>query len=239
MRALVSTALAVVLGACSVPSDERVTYDAGVPEPRCESCHVEDFERADDPPHARELPTTCFVCHTQDDWAPARLAHEWLRLEGAHLSARCIDCHVKLPNENGPRFAGTPSACVGCHHDDYDRSEFPGHSRFPLTCEECHGTMAWSPTLHPPPDAGPLELDAGVGSGIDLDGIGHASWGVEPPPPPVSVDAGHDAGRDAGRRRRPIHRPPTTTPPPTDTPPPPTTTVPDPDTTSRPSLRGR
>ena len=65
-------------------------------------------------------------------------------------------------DDNEPRFEGTPGQCVHCHRDDYDRSTFPGHSHFALTCAECHSTAAWRPTLHPPrPDAW-ADVDAGM-----------------------------------------------------------------------------
>ena len=39
----------------------------------------------------------------------------------------------------------TPTACVGCHQADYDGSPYPGHDGFPTTCNDCHGTSAWTP----------------------------------------------------------------------------------------------
>jgi hypothetical protein len=238
MRLAVSV-VAIVLTACSAPTDERATLDGSVAHPRCESCHVRDYEAVVDPPHAGELPTTCFVCHTQDAWRPARLEHGFYPLSGAHLEARCLSCHRMGTDDNEPRFEGTPGECVHCHRDDYDRSTFPGHQHFALTCADCHSTAAWRPTLHPPqPDAW-SDTDAGL-AGL-LDGItGPSGWGSGPlEPPPAPIDAGTDAGHDAGRRRPPHHVPPPTTGT-TDTPPPPTTVVEDPpDVIGRPSHRGR
>lgn len=224
MRSLVTSFFFAGLSlACSAPIDERSTVDGSVAHPRCESCHVADFEEADDPPHAGELPATCFVCHSQRAWAPAHLEHDFYPLTGAHLGARCFSCHITRRDENAPRFEGMDGDCVDCHRGDYDRSEFPGHSRFPLTCQECHTTSGWSPTLHPPPDAW-VELDAGVVE-PGLDGIGSASWGPEGPigiEPPVSLVLHPDAGtHHTPRHRRPP--PPTTTIPPAttvETPPP-------------------
>ena len=218
--------------ACSAPLDERSTEDGSVAHPRCESCHVADFEAADDPPHSGELPSTCFVCHSQRAWAPAHLAHDFYPLTGAHLGARCFGCHIVRMGDNEPRFEGTDGECVDCHRGDYDRSEFPGHSRFPLTCAECHSTSAWSPSLHPPPDAW-VDVDAGTPFGDLLDGIGSASGrGGSGPYGPIG-DIGNIGtletllAPDAGTVRRPVHHrrhppPPTTT---IDTPPPPTTTI--------------
>ena len=209
MRACITIAASLIL-ACSTPTDERATEDGSVAHPRCESCHVGDFEGAMDPPHLDRLPTTCFVCHTQHDWAPARLAHDFYPLTGAHLSARCLGCHVAGRDENEPRYEGTNGACVACHRDDYDHSPFPGHSSFPLTCADCHSTSGWTPATHP------------------IDVATHASepWGEPPPPPPTTLEP-----------PPPPTTPPPTTPPPTTLvhhhrhrPQPPATTTPPPET---------
>jgi hypothetical protein len=213
MRTL-TAAMVFLLGACSAPTDERATEDGSVAHPRCESCHVGDFEAASDPPHLDQLPTTCFVCHTQSDWQPAVLAHDFYPLTGAHLSARCLGCHVAHPDENEPRYEGTDGACVACHRADYDRSTFPGHARFPVTCAECHSTSAWSPTLHPPPDAW-LAPDAGSSAlPIDeplIDEISHASGHREIAPRPTPP-------RPPPRHRHPPPSTSTTAPPPTPVP---------------------
>ena len=195
MRACLTIA-ALLSVACSAPTDERATEDGSVAHPRCESCHVGDFEGATDPPHLDRLPTTCFICHTQHDWAPARLAHDFYPLTGAHLRARCLGCHVAGRDDNEPRYEGTNGACVACHRDDYDRSPFPGHSSFPLTCADCHATSGWTPATHPADDVAT-----------------HASepWGERAAPPTTHVH--HHPHR--------LRPPATTTPPPeTRTPPP-------------------
>lgn len=235
MRSLRASLLAVLTLACSAPTDGRATEDGTVAHPRCESCHAADFEEADDPPHAGELPSTCFVCHTQDDWRPAHLDHDFFPLTGAHLEARCFNCHIILQGENEPHYEGIHTECVDCHRGDYDRSSFPGHQHFSLTCTECHSTSAWSPTLHPPP-----ELDAGIDAGWgSLDGTTHASGPWHEGPIGIGHDAGvHDAGhhavvhRDAGHRTT-ARRDAGARPPP---PPPPTTTT-EPDVHTRPSQR--
>jgi hypothetical protein len=217
-------AIAVLVIGCSAPTDERATLDGSVAHPRCESCHVAEFEAAERPPHSGELPATCFVCHVQEHWSPAVLQHDFYPLTGAHLDARCFGCHRIGSDDNEPTFEGTPGECVHCHRDDYDRSTFPGHQRFALTCADCHSTAQWAPTLHPPP---PPEPDAGVDAGSWLDGIGSASLGghgesiLVDPSTAIGL-GGLDAGLDAGHHRRPPHRPPHTgtTPPSTDTPPP-------------------
>ncbi len=107
----------------------------------CDSCHMTDFRSA--PRHVGEKPTKCAVCHASYAWHPQRVDHPFYPLDGAHAKASCFDCH----RGNPPLFAGTSKECVGCHRADYDRSRFPGHSSFPLTCEKCHSVSAWKPTL--------------------------------------------------------------------------------------------
>lgn len=114
----------------------------------CASCHMPEYQSA--PKHVGKKPTKCAVCHTSDAWRPPVLNHRW-PLTGAHQKADCFYCHKGDPVV----FMGTPKACVGCHQADYDRA--PGHAgRFPTTCEQCHSTTAWKPTLpheEPPPPA--------------------------------------------------------------------------------------
>jgi hypothetical protein len=139
VRVLVlATASSVMLlaGACSDAS--------GAPQPAstpCDSCHMTDFRSA--PKHVGQKPTKCAVCHESYAWHPQRVAHPFYPLDGAHAKASCFDCHKGDP----PLFGGTPKECVGCHRADYDRSRFPGHSSFPLTCDKCHSVSAWKPTL--------------------------------------------------------------------------------------------
>jgi hypothetical protein len=104
---------------------------------------MDEFSQVRKPPHVGQKPTTCGVCHTQDDWHPSVLNHPWA-LTGAHAkSDACFECHKGDP----PEFRGTPKACFGCHAADYQRG--PNHvaAHFPTTCESCHSTTAWKPLL--------------------------------------------------------------------------------------------
>jgi hypothetical protein len=107
----------------------------------CDTCHMTDFHAA--PKHVGQKPTKCAVCHESYAWHPQRVDHPFYPIDGAHAKAACFGCHTGNP----PLFGGTPKECVGCHRADYDRSRFPGHSSFPLTCEKCHSVSAWKPTL--------------------------------------------------------------------------------------------
>jgi len=131
---------ALSLGACQTTDGPFV--DTGVESGRCATCHLREYSDVKHPAHAGAKPTTCGVCHATTSWHPTLLNHSWA-LTGAHAKADCFGCH----RDNPPVFQGTHSECVDCHRSDYDKSRFPGHSRFPLTCAECHSTAAWKPTL--------------------------------------------------------------------------------------------
>jgi hypothetical protein len=110
----------------------------------CASCHLSEFENASDPPHSGVRPTTCGTCHSETSWHPDRLKHSWL-LEGAHAKASCFACHSGKP----PRFEGSDKACLNCHRAASEKANtrVAHHETFPVTCEECHSTTGWKPTL--------------------------------------------------------------------------------------------
>jgi hypothetical protein len=108
----------------------------GTVVPDCYSCHREDYESAREPDHvAAGFPTQCDVCHRPNDisWNQAVFDHEYSLL-GQHATAGCAACHG-----NGI-YAGTPRNCTGCHLNDYETSNNPGHraAGFPTTCNLCH-----------------------------------------------------------------------------------------------------
>ncbi len=107
----------------------------------CYACHREDYNGTTEPDHQDAgFPTDCEECHTTSGWGGADFDHNvFFRLTGAHRTADCAECHV-----NG-QYAGTPTACVGCHRPDYDGTTEPDHqdAGFPTTCEECHVTTNW------------------------------------------------------------------------------------------------
>jgi hypothetical protein len=112
-----------------------------------------EYLEAKKPVHAGVRPTACAVCHSQQSWKPSVFDHPW-PLTGAHAKARCAGCHVGQPAV----YAGTSKLCVGCHRDDYDRSEYPGHTRFATTCADCHSTTAWKPASKPHDEDATSEL---------------------------------------------------------------------------------
>ena len=122
----------------------KTTY-RGTPRD-CVACHQADYNRTSAPNHAAAgFPTDCAACHRSSDadWHAANFNHDmFFRLEGVHRSAACARCHV-----NGT-YKGTPSACVGCHQADYNRTASPNHAAagFPTDCAACH--RASDPNWH-------------------------------------------------------------------------------------------
>lgn len=114
--------------------------------PDCVSCHRPDYQSANNPNHVRlGFPQQCESCHSPAAraWSGGTFGASFphpatFPLTGAHARVSCAECHA-----NG-RFAGTPTQCVSCHRDDYDRAQ-PNHraSGFPTTCQDCHGTSQW------------------------------------------------------------------------------------------------
>ena len=111
-------------------------FEGGLPTD-CASCHLDDYQAADDPNHvAAGFPTTCDSCHSPSDssWDQARFDHSTYPLVGAHAAQPCDACH------SSGVYQGLPSECVDCHLDDYQGTDEPDHAAagFPTTCEDCH-----------------------------------------------------------------------------------------------------
>jgi hypothetical protein len=110
----------------------------------CLSCHVADFQGAQQPNHqALNFSTSCQTCHSMNGWAGALFDHARVTgfaLTGAHSSLNCETCHV------GGQFQSTPGNCYGCHSTEYNTTSNPNHvqARFPTDCQTCHSTANWS-----------------------------------------------------------------------------------------------
>ena len=195
---LLAAALATVLAGCG-----GLRTDLAPPSPECAACHLADYRSVTHPPHAGVKPTKCAVCHASYEWRPSRLEHAF-PLTGAHAQASCFGCHRGTPAV----FEGTPKACVACHRADYDRSTFPGHSRFPLTCDDCHSTSAWKPPL---PTFVPHEQASGGAAGADARAARPAPVKprTTPAPTPAPVTTPVPRPRPTANRPRPV---PTTPP---------------------------
>jgi len=110
----------------------------------CASCHMADYNKTTNPNHkAAGLPTGCSICHSTSGWIPASFDHNQtgFPLTGAHVNLQCSQCHL-----NG-QYTAISTDCSSCHMADYNSTTNPPHksSGFPLTCNVCHTTTAWSP----------------------------------------------------------------------------------------------
>jgi hypothetical protein len=109
----------------------------------CVSCHLSRYNGTTNPNHVNSgFPQDCTVCHTTTAWTPASFNHGLTRfpLSGAHVSVPCVNCHI------AGVYAGTPTACYGCHRTEYTSVTNPNHAAagFPTTCANCHNTTAWA-----------------------------------------------------------------------------------------------
>jgi hypothetical protein len=107
----------------------------------CFACHEEDYNNVDDPDHVAEnYPHDCTECHTTNDWDEVVFDHADtdFPLTGAHIELNCLDCHAD-------GYAGTPTACFGCHEEDYNNVDDPDHvaENYSHDCLECHNTFDW------------------------------------------------------------------------------------------------
>ena len=112
---------------------------------QCSGCHQTDYTAVVTPKHTQpSFSLDCAVCHTAVAWKPSTFNHSTTRfpLTGGHVTTPCASCHI-----NGV-YAGTPTACVGCHQQDFNNTTNPNHAAaaFPTDCQTCHRTSAWSPS---------------------------------------------------------------------------------------------
>jgi hypothetical protein len=108
----------------------------------CGECH-----RSDDI-HNLSLGLECGRCHLQVDWFPQRFNHATVgfALRGAHLTARCNDCHTI------GRYLGTPRECTACHLVASQRVADPVHDPGAMNeCRLCHTEATFRPArpYHP------------------------------------------------------------------------------------------
>ncbi len=109
----------------------------------CGSCHLADYKKTNNPPHAAAgFPTDCSLCHTTASWAGATFNHNNtpFPLTGAHTTVQCASCHV------GGSFTSLPTDCNSCHAADYKKTNNPPHASagFPTDCSLCHTTASWA-----------------------------------------------------------------------------------------------
>ncbi|MCA9675057.1 MAG: hypothetical protein KC464_08485, partial [Myxococcales bacterium] len=91
----------------------------------CEGCHVEHYGRK-----------AKLVRWPGGDMS--KLDHDdtgW-KLEGAHGTVKCLDCHTRKSSAGKPTFLGASTSCNSCHKD-------PHTNRFGSTCTKCHTERDW------------------------------------------------------------------------------------------------
>jgi hypothetical protein len=126
-------------------SDCHVNSNYKLNQTACITCHLADYNKTNDPPHAQVgFPTTCEVCHDTIVWTDSTFDHSKTAfpLTGSHTvpPRQCTDCHV---NNN---WTTLPTDCYGCHKADYQSTNNPNHvaAGFPTTCATCHDTKVWT-----------------------------------------------------------------------------------------------
>jgi len=112
---LACCALALASGCPREHDPSRIEVDLA----DCVTCHLDEFQLTEAPPHVDRLPQTCADCHTTEAWVPSTFTHDRLT-----------------------------TACVTCHEYDYQNTQDPRHpGQYPQTCGDCHMTTAWRPAL--------------------------------------------------------------------------------------------
>jgi len=107
----------------------------------CIGCHQNDYNQANDPPHASaQFPTDCSSCHTQTAWTPSTFDHDGMYFpvySGKHKNKwnSCSECHTN--SSNYAVFTCTTS----CHSQSSTNNEHQGVSGYSYTstaCLNCH-----------------------------------------------------------------------------------------------------
>lgn len=115
----------------------------------CISCHLDDFQTAENPNHASAgYSTDCITCHSPlaFEWTAEVVVHDFFPLTLGHDINDCAACH-DLNN-----FSNISPECVACHVNDFTATTNPDHQAlgFSNDCAACH-------TLDP--DWNPARLD--------------------------------------------------------------------------------
>lgn len=131
----------------------------------CTSCHADEHLGQ----LARDGVTDCARCHQPTGFKPARFDHNdpkqaAFSLEGKHLEAQCVGCHVSVDlggGDRAARYKPVPTACAGCHEDEHQGAfdafvpggttaapkvgATVGAAPSPGRCQECHSPVAFAP----------------------------------------------------------------------------------------------
>jgi hypothetical protein len=105
----------------------------------CATCHADV--------HRGAYTGRCAECHNTVSFADLQARQVHARtifpLTGAHLQVECRACHV---DDRLGAFTPLDPQCVACHRTAYEQAQPVDHvaSGFPLECQRCHSTIAWS-----------------------------------------------------------------------------------------------
>jgi len=103
--------------------------------PRCDSCHLPDYQRTTNPNHPGfGYPTSCETCHATSAWRPANFAHRF-PISGAHRLS-CNECHLDRNN-------ASIWSCTHCHEHAQVRMadkhrEVNNYQWLSAACYQCH-----------------------------------------------------------------------------------------------------
>lgn len=122
----------------------------GIPQANCLSCHEHTAAqvRSGKGFHGPLAKQKCSACHGDHKGRDFRLTppidpktfdHKvtGVVLTGAHQPALCQSCHPD--GGHGPKWAGIPTTCVGCHADTHHKGSLGPK------CQQCHSSAAWVP----------------------------------------------------------------------------------------------
>jgi len=106
----------------------RTLADFALTSQDCITCHQKDD------PHGGQLSQDCSACHSTQGWKPANFDHNLsaFKLEGAHASVKCEQCHANN------LFKSTPTDCYSCHRKDDQHN-----GQFGTDCSACHKPTRW------------------------------------------------------------------------------------------------
>ena len=125
----------------------------------CASCHTTstpgfNSPGAGAPAHNTTFfpPAQCATCHAAaaanlTSWSGGTYTHQVMQLTNAHAGRACEDCHKG-------NYTTVAFNCYACHQPAYAAGTPVIHTpaNFPTdnaSCQNCHNTTAWSPSLFP------------------------------------------------------------------------------------------
>lgn len=109
----------------------------------CATCHADV--------HRGAYAERCAECHNTVSFSDVQARQVHARttfpLTGAHLQIDCRACHV---DSRLGEFTPLDPQCVACHRTQYEQAQPIDHvaSGFPVECQQCHSTIAWSAYVH-------------------------------------------------------------------------------------------